>query len=155
MGRIAQPSTDDPVAGLNGIHTILPVQFFVESAKVRTGEQRLMAAVLEDAIALHFKSTPRDTAKRSTLQQEQAQADHWLRSNDRASVFSFLRICEALSLDPQYLRRGLRTLQQWAVIRRTSSSDVDADPRPHAGRGSRGWALKDRPAHHSGWRDPR
>ena len=34
--------------------------------------------------------------------------DYWLRSNDRAWAFSFLRICDALNLDPQYLRRGLR-----------------------------------------------
>jgi hypothetical protein len=114
MGRTTQPSTDEPVAGVCEIHAILPAQFFLESAKVRTGEQRLMAAVLEDAIALHFKSKPPDTAKRSKFQQEQAQADHWLRSNDQASVFSFLRICEALNLDPQYLRRGLRRLREQA-----------------------------------------
>jgi hypothetical protein len=114
VSRTTQPSTHDPVAGLCEPHAILPVQFCLESAKVRTGEQRLMAAVLEDAIALHFKSMPPDTAKRSKFQQEQAQADYWLRSNDRASVFSFLRICEALNLDPQYLRRGLRTLRKRA-----------------------------------------
>jgi hypothetical protein len=68
-----------------------------------------MAAVLEDAIALHFKQIPPGTSKlRRKWQQEQAKADHWLRSNDRASAFSFLRICEALTLEPQYLRRGLR-----------------------------------------------
>lgn len=112
MGRTTQPSADASVAGLRGIHAILPVQFFPESTQVRTGEQRLMAAVLEDAIALHFKSTPSDTGKRSKFQQEQAQADHWLRSNNRTAVFSFLRICEALNLDPQYLRRGLRALRE-------------------------------------------
>jgi hypothetical protein len=112
VSRTTQPSTHDPVAGLCETHAILPVQFWLESA--RTGEQRLMAAVLEDAIALHFKSMPPDTAKRSKFQQEQAQADYWLRSNDRASVFSFLRICEALNLDPQCLRRGLRTLRERA-----------------------------------------
>jgi hypothetical protein len=132
VSRTTQPSTHDPVAGLCETHAILPVQFCLESAKVRTGEQRLMAAVLEDAIALHFKSMPPDTAKRSKFQQEQAQADYWLRSNDRASVFSFLRICEALNLDPQYLRRGLRTLRERGH-RWTSSWDVDAHPRPHSG----------------------
>jgi hypothetical protein len=114
VSRTTQPSTYDPVAGLCETHAILPVQFFLKSATVRTGEQRLMAAVLEDAIALRFKSMPPDTAKWSKFQQEQAQADHWLRSNDRASVFSFLRICEALNLDPQYLRRGLRRLREQA-----------------------------------------
>lgn len=103
------PSTDGPIMWLGETQFILPVQFFPESATSRTGEQRLMAAVLEDAIALHFKPIPPSTSKlRRKLQQEQAKADHWLRSNDRASAFSFLRICEALTLEPQYLRRGLR-----------------------------------------------
>jgi hypothetical protein len=75
-----------------------------------------MAAVLQDAIALHFKRIPPGTSKlRRKVQQEQGQADHWLGSNDRASAFSFLRICEALTLDPQYLRRGLRKLHEQAV----------------------------------------
>lgn len=112
--RTTQPFTGEPVAGVGEIHAILPVQFFLESSTLRTGEERLMAAVLEDAIALHFKSKPSDTGKRAKFQQEQAQADHWLRSNDRAPVFSFLRICEALNLDPQYLRRGLRRLREQA-----------------------------------------
>jgi hypothetical protein len=116
VSRTTQPSTNDPVAGLCETHAILPVQFFLKSATVRTGEQRLMAAVLEDAIALRLKPIPPGTAKlRPKFQQEQGRADHWLRSNDRASVFSFLRICEALNLDPQYLRRGLRTLYEQAV----------------------------------------
>jgi hypothetical protein len=101
--------------GLCEPHAILPVQFFLTSATVRTGEQRLMAAILEDAIALYCKRMPAGSAKlRSKFQAEQGQADHWLRSNDRASVFSFLRICEALNLDPQYLRRGLRMLHEQA-----------------------------------------
>jgi hypothetical protein len=116
LSRTTQPSTNDPVAGLCETHAILPVQFFLKSATVRTGEQRLMAAVLEDAIALRLKPIPPGTAKlRPKFQQEQGRADHWLRSNDRASVFCFLRICEALNLDPQYLRRGLRTLYEQAV----------------------------------------
>src|SRR5262245_28651682 len=97
------------VAGLCETDAILPVQLFLQSAAVRTGEQRLMAAVLEDAIALRLKPIPPATGKmRPKFVQEQGQADHWLRSNDRASLFSFLRICEALNLDSQYLRRGLR-----------------------------------------------
>lgn len=116
VSRTTQPSTDEPVARLCETHPILPVQFFLESVTVRTGEQRLMAAVLQDAIALHFKRIPPGTSKlRRKVQQEQGQADHWLGSNDRASAFSFLRICEALTLDPQYLRRGLRKLHEQAV----------------------------------------
>ena len=116
LSRTTHPSTDELIAGLCETHTILPVQFFLESATSRTGEQRLMAAVLEDAIALHFKRIPPGTAKqRPKFQQDKREAEHWLRSNDRASVFSFLQICEALDLDPQSLRRGLRMLHEQAV----------------------------------------
>ena len=116
VGELAQPSPDETVAGLCGTHAILPTQFFFKSGTVRTGEQRLMAAVLEDAIAVYFKPIPPGTARlRPKLQQEQGEADQWLRSNDCGSVFSFLRICEALNLDPQYLRRGLRRLHDQAV----------------------------------------
>jgi hypothetical protein len=112
------PSTDEPLAGLWATHVVLPVQFLSSSPAARSGEQRLMAAVLEDAIALHFKRIPPGITKlQSKLQQEQAEATRWLRSNDAASAFSFLRICEALHIEPQYLRRGLRTFDEHAIPR--------------------------------------
>jgi hypothetical protein len=112
------PSTEEPLAGLWATHVVLPVQFLSSSPAARSGEQRLMAAVLEDAIALHFKRIPPGITKlQSKLQQEQAEATRWLRSNDAASAFSFLRICEALHIEPQYLRRGLRTFDEHAIPR--------------------------------------
>lgn len=75
-----------------------------------------MAAVLEDAIALHLKRIPPGTRKlRPKFQQDKREAEDWLRSDDRASVFSFLQICEALNLDPECLRRGLPRLEEQAV----------------------------------------
>jgi hypothetical protein len=109
VSRATQESTDGAVAGLYETHAILPVQFFLQSAIVRTGEQRLMAAVLEDAIRLYLKRIPPSPGKlRQKFQHVLQQTEYWLRSNDRAWAFSFLRICDALNLDPQYLRRGLR-----------------------------------------------
>jgi len=32
---------------------------------------------------------------------------HWLRSNDRTSACSFLRVCEVLGLEPDAVRRHL------------------------------------------------
>ena len=109
VSRATQESTDDAVAGLYETRVIVPVQFFVQSATVRTGEQRLMAAILEDAIGLYLKRTPPSTAKlRQKFQHVLQQTECWLGSDDRVSLFSFLRICDALNLDPEYLRRGLR-----------------------------------------------
>lgn len=102
-------------AELHEARAILPVQWFVNSAPVRTGEQRLMAAVLEDAITLYLERTPPSTPKlRPRFQHIRQETEHWIRSNDRARVFSFLRICDALGLEPQSLRRGLRMLQEQA-----------------------------------------
>jgi hypothetical protein len=116
VSRATQPFTGEPVARLYEARVILPVQFFLQSTTVRTGEQRLMAAVLEDAIGLYLKRPPPRTAKlRQKFQQILQQTEDWLRSNDNASLFSFLRICDALNLDPQYLRRGLRQLHEYAV----------------------------------------
>jgi hypothetical protein len=117
VSRATQQSKDGAVAGLYETHAILPVQFFLQSATVRTGEQRLMAAVLEDAIGLYLKRPPPNTAKlRQKFQQALQQTECWLRSDDRASPFDFLRICDALNLDPQYLRRGLRQLHEYAGV---------------------------------------
>jgi hypothetical protein len=117
VSRATQQSTDEAVAGLFETHVIVPVQFFVQSATVRTGEQRLMAAVLEDAIRLYLKPIPPSPGKlRQKLQDVLQQTEYWLRSNDRAWAFSFLRICDALNLDPQYLRRGLRQLHRHAGV---------------------------------------
>jgi len=98
VSRATQPFTES-VAGPCETHAILPAQFFPKSPSVRTGEQRPMVAVLEDAIALHFKRIPPGTTKlRPNFLQEQGQADHWLRSDDRVSAFLFpadLRGCES------------------------------------------------------------
>jgi hypothetical protein len=106
--RTTQPFTTSGSRG-GRIHAILPVQFFLESATVRTGEQRLMAVL---------RTRSRCTSSRSRLTGNglssggsQARADHWLRSNITPQ-YSLSAGCEALNLDPQYLRRGLRAREQ-------------------------------------------
>jgi hypothetical protein len=91
-----------------GIETdvILPVQFFtrLQRRTAWSGEQRLMAALLGDALSL-CSPTPRPaTAKRNQAQRE---AMRWLRSNDRSWTFSFLHVCETLDFDPVTIRRGV------------------------------------------------
>jgi hypothetical protein len=87
-------------------NTILPIQFFSQRGTSRwTGEQRLMAAILEDAIAVYSKSSaPKGSKARQVLRE----TERWLRSRDRTWTFSFLRVCEMLSLDPVAILRTLR-----------------------------------------------
>jgi hypothetical protein len=110
------PATQADMAGPGATGTILPVQWFVNSTAARTGEQRLMEAVLEDAIAAYLKRIPPSSDKlRQTFQRIRQETEHWIRSDDRKSMFSFLRICDALELEPEYLRRGLRLLHEQAL----------------------------------------
>jgi hypothetical protein len=85
---------------------ILPEQYCPGAHVLRTAEQRLMAAVLEDAIAV--VCSQRGSGKTEVAQKLCVRsAEHWFRSEDTSWPFSFLRICEALDLDPDYMRRAV------------------------------------------------
>jgi len=62
----------------------------------QVGELRLMAAVLEDAINI-VRKRPRSRAGR--------EAREWLASRDASWPFAYERICEALDLDADTVRR--------------------------------------------------
>ena len=59
-----------------------------------------MAAVLEDAMDIYRHPTGR---RRRLLRRTEA----WFRSDDRSWLFSFLRICDTLGLDPHTIRATL------------------------------------------------
>jgi hypothetical protein len=58
-------------------------------------------------------------------------AEEWIDSDDRAWIFSFQNICDVLSIEAEYLRRGLRAIKKQAeaqgnvVVLRT---DRDGEP---------------------------
>jgi hypothetical protein len=64
-----------------------------------------MWAVLADAMAVYRGSHDSGSSQRRRLFRETAR---WLGSRERSWPFSFVRICEALDLDPDTIRRGLR-----------------------------------------------
>ena len=66
------------------------------SWKHQVGELRLMAAVLEDAVNV-LRKRPRSRAGR--------EAREWLASRDTGWPFAYERICEALDLDANSIRR--------------------------------------------------
>jgi hypothetical protein len=120
MKRPIMEMAEERLPGLFEPHTILPVQFFTRLQRnaAWTGEQRLMAAILEDAIAVCCKPDPPKTSKGKTLLRESLQ---WVRSNDRKWTFSFLRICEMLDMNPGAIRRNVR-------IRRGEEPAVQPEP---------------------------
>jgi hypothetical protein len=105
-------------------NTILPIQFFSQRGASRwTGEQRLMAAILEDAIAVYSKtSLPKGSKARQVLRE----TERWLRSRDRTWTFSFLRVCEMLSLDPVAIRRTLRERREHQSAEAASPKTIPA-----------------------------
>jgi hypothetical protein len=87
--------------------TLAPQQFYatLRSARLPDPERRLIAAMLEDAVAC-LSRDPR----RSNRQQRRAFEDArlWINAHDEDHwIFSFTNVCETLGLDPSYLRCGL------------------------------------------------
>ena len=102
--------TEEKLPALFEPHTVLPEQHFtrLQRSSAWTGEQRLIAAILEDAVAVCRKpEVPKSSKARHILRETL----RWLRSNDRRWTFSFLRICETLDLEPSAIRRGIRVLR--------------------------------------------
>jgi len=97
-----QDVTSQPVT--ISAHDILPSQFF-QSRTVVQGEQRLMFAVLEDAVQTFKRYVAEPGTRARRLFTETAA---WFADDDRTSPFSFVSICDALGLEPSYLRAGLR-----------------------------------------------
>lgn len=111
----AWPVTSDDIAALIG----------VGGGEARTapytGTKALMLAVLEDAIRAYLSHEPR----------ARLEAEQWVLSRQRRSVFSFAVVCETLGLEPKAVRGALRRLRAEDV-----SPDHIPRSRPNARRRS-------------------
>jgi hypothetical protein len=86
---------------------LLCEQFYSTSKRnsCREPERKLMLAILEDAISCMLKNPRRGNSQQRKQYEE---ARHWLTTEEEGDwMFSFKNICDALSLDPNYVRRGL------------------------------------------------
>jgi hypothetical protein len=136
MKRLMSDEMEERLPGLFEPHSILPVQYFtrLQRSAAWSGEQRLMAAILEDAVAV---STKRNAPKTSKARQVLRETLRWLRSNDRTWTFSFLRICDHLDLDPGAIRCQIRILRgeelaQPLVVSRVVNQASPMDPMDEA-----------------------
>ena len=75
-------------------------------------QKRLMLAVMEDAIECFWKYARARDGRSERLSLE---AEEWILEQNSDWPFSFENICEALNLDPKYLRRGLLKKQQLII----------------------------------------
>jgi hypothetical protein len=71
---------------------------------VRSGEQRLMLAILKEALDSYFKYLGASDEKGEKIFQE---VDGWIREKDNDWIFSFENVCESVGINAAYLRAGL------------------------------------------------
>ncbi len=85
---------------------ILPCQYFdVSGGRRLSGEQRLMLALLTDAINVYRKGVLSRLTRDRLLYID---AERWFMDDHAArNVFSFATVCEALGIDPRLLRRQM------------------------------------------------
>jgi hypothetical protein len=84
----------------------LPEEFFDSRVKLATvcPEAALMYAVLEDAFLCFHKQFEAD----QRFMQRAQEAKDWFFSDDSRWLFSFVSICDALGLEPRYIRTKLK-----------------------------------------------
>ena len=105
----AQP--DSMAEGPFTIDCMLPTQF-TERRPIRCGEERLMFAVLEDAVNCFFGDVPKARME-STL---------WFKDRGATGPFAFESICQVLGFDADWLRRGL--FKQLAMLKEKKQSEA-------------------------------
>ncbi len=87
---------------------ILPSQYFeLTGSRGLSSEQRLMLAVLVDAINLLQNARGEGSARRSTAYSE---AREWVFAPPSDRAFSFANVCDGLGIDPAMLRERLANI---------------------------------------------
>ena len=99
-------TTDEKIASLFQPDTLLSAQYF-ENLRRKTHfepEKRLLLALLQDAVNSYRDNLfSRNRKKRRLF----AETEEWILAVDGDWIFSFDSVCEALGLNPAYVRHGL------------------------------------------------
>ena len=93
------------------LNAFVPSQFFEnlrKHASNKTGEGRLLVAVLQDAV---------DCFQKNALSGDRhfEDAEKWIMGTNSNAALSFEYVCSVLDLDPQYVRQGLRRWREAAL----------------------------------------
>jgi hypothetical protein len=103
--------------GLSGpADPVVNEQFF--KSGFRTGEERLMLAVLQDAVKCFQEHVLAQHLWEKKLFEE---AESWILEKNTNWLFSFENICDTLRLNPDYIRRGLLV---WKKAKSKSHSET-------------------------------
>ena len=96
---------------------------FLESqykSRARSGEKRLMLALLKDGIDCFFRYLAATDDKGREIF---AETDVWIFEDSSDWIFSFDNVCETLGIDASYLRAKLK---QWKEAEMTKGSSRKA-----------------------------
>lgn len=125
METTAALKIEEPRSASTGLEpeTILPAQYFdrIQIDASLQPEKRLMLAVLEDGVGTFQKYADASGRRARRLF---AEAEEWFTSDDSSSPFTFVNICQALNLEPEYILRGLRRWQDEQLARGEASGKV-------------------------------
>lgn len=111
LARSERSAPEEALPAVFQPETLLPLQYY-ETLRRRhelEGEKLLMFAVLKDAVEGYMKylhSTTRKGQKRFR------EAEDWIDREDKLWLFSFDSVCQALDIEPEYMRRGLHQWKQ-------------------------------------------
>jgi hypothetical protein len=128
MSEGFQLSSDLAVERFVGLNQILPCQYFDVSGGHRlTGEQRLMLALLADAINVYQQGVvSRSTRKRMLY----ADAERWIMFGaPNQHAFGFDTVCDALGINPAVLRRRMLTWKHG--VNREMANREESRATPH------------------------
>jgi hypothetical protein len=87
-------------------------QYYDQETRGRQPERSLMFAVLFDVVDCFQKYALLDDKYATRLFRE---TEMWILEENREWPFSFINICEAFEINPQYLRQGLLHWKQNAM----------------------------------------
>ena len=120
---------EEKLASLFQPDALIPAQYF-ETLRSKTGmepEKRLMLAVLEDAVRCFQDNVLEQGETKKTFF---AEVEEWFLNEGDEWAFSFENICDALGLNPRYVRRGLL---RWKERKLTYDRRRDWEPAAMAG----------------------
>lgn len=99
-------TTDEKIASLFQPDMLLSAQYFdnLRRKSLLEPEKRLMLAILEDAVSRYQDNLLSQDKRGKRLF---ADAEDWIVEAGSDWIFSFENVCEALGLNPAYVRQGL------------------------------------------------
>ncbi len=121
------PAVEEKVFSLFQPDILIPGQFMAttKSKTQREPEQRLMLAVLEDAVWCFQNGLRAKDKRKQDLSRE---AEEWLMEENSQWLFSFNEICDLLGFEAEYIRKRLMRWKQESLSARGKQAERRTRP---------------------------